>query len=214
MGIFDNLEPEKYDEIVSTVLIEQTQLYKNKTFWGRIYSGSLFGDPIAMNQSVPDGAELSFSVTYKTGRRKILKVMSGTALADRLLQMAMDPDIKQREAKQAVGKSSKRVSHTNEKVLIQLRKNQLPPGRYIFGKDLPVGTFDFTWVWGSGSIELYGTAENTTLGNCLYSENVGNRYDYEYRQCLHVQCASGNMLIIRGNLVVEISRSPKPKIDL
>lgn len=214
MGIFDNLEPEKYDEIVSAVLIEQTQLYKNKTFWGRIYSGSLFGNPIAMSQSVPDGAELSFSVTYKTGRKKVLKVMSGTALADRLLQLAMDPDIKRREVKQAVGKSSKKVSHTNEKALIQLRKNQLPQGRYIFGKDLPVGTFDFTWVWGSGSIGLYGTAENTTLGNCLYSENVGNRYDYEYRQCLHVQCASGNMLIIRGNLVVEISRSPKPEIDL
>ena len=63
----------KYDEIVSAVLIEQTQLYKNKTFWGRIYSGSVFGDPIAMSQSVPSGAELSFSVTYKTGRRKVLK---------------------------------------------------------------------------------------------------------------------------------------------
>ena len=98
-----------------------------------------------MSQSVPDGAELSFSVTYKTGRRKILKVMSGTALADRLLQMAMDPDIKQREAKQAVGKASQKVPHTSEKALIQLRKNQLPQGRYIFGKDLPVGTFDFTW---------------------------------------------------------------------
>lgn len=197
MGIFDNLEPEKYDEIVSAVLIEQTQLYKNKTFWGRIYSGSVFGNPIAMSQSVPDGAELSFSVTYKTGRKKVLKVMSGTALADRLLQLAMDPDIKRREVKQAVGKSSKKVSHTNEKALIQLRKNQLPQGRYIFGKDLPVGTFDFTWVWGSGSVGLYGTAENTTLGNCLYFENVGNRYDYEYRQCLHVQCESGNMLIIK-----------------
>lgn len=167
-----------------------------------------------MSQSVPAGAELSFSVTYKTGRKKVLKVMSGTALADRLLQLAMDPDIRRREVKQAVGKSSKKVSHTSEKALIQLRKNQLAQGRYIFGKDLPVGTFDFTWVWGSGSIELYGTAENTTLGNCLYSENVGNRYDYEYRQCLHVQCESGNMLIINGNLVVEISRSPKPEIDL
>lgn len=167
-----------------------------------------------MSQSVPAGAELSFSVTYKTGRKKVLKVMSGTALADRLLQLAMDPDIRRREVKQAVGKSSKKVSHTSEKALIQLRKNQLPQGRYIFGKDLPVGTFDFTWVWGSGSIELYGTAENTTLGNCLYSENVGNRYDYEYRQCLHVQCASGTMLIIGSNLVVEISRSPKPEIDL
>lgn len=167
-----------------------------------------------MSQSVPDESELTFSVTYKTDRRKILKVMSGTELADRLLQMAMDPDIKQREAKQAVGKASQKVPHTSEKALIQLRKNQLPQGRYMFGKDLPVGTFDFTWVWGSGSIGLYGTAENTTLGNCLYYQNVGNKQDYEYRQCLHVQCESGNMLIINGNLVVEISRSPKPEIDL
>ena len=94
MDFFGNLGAEKYDKIVSAVLIERTQLYKSKTFWGRIYSGSLFGNPIAMSQSVPSGAELSFSVTYKTGRRKVLKVMSGTALADRLLQMAMDPDIK------------------------------------------------------------------------------------------------------------------------
>ena len=50
-----------------------------------------------MSQSVPSGAELSFSVTYKTGRKKVLKVMSGTALADRLLQLAMDPDRKRRE---------------------------------------------------------------------------------------------------------------------
>lgn len=175
MGILGKLcgeeEPaEKYDEIVSAVLIEQTQLYKNKTFWGRIYSGSVFGDPIAMSQSVPSGAELSFSVTYKTGRRKVLKVMSGTALADRLLQMAMDPDIKTVATGKAVGTPSQKHSHTAGKAMFKLGKNQLPQGRYMFGTDLPVGTFDFTWVWGSGSIGLYGTAENTTLGNCLYSE--------------------------------------------
>ena len=84
----------------------------------------------------------------------------------------------------------------------------------MFGKDIPVGTFDFTRVWGSGSIQLYGTAENTTLGNCLYYQNVGNKQDYEYRQCLHVQCEAGTMLIVGSNLVVEISRSLKPEIDL
>jgi len=61
------------------------------------------------------------TVTYKTGGRKILKVMSGTEPADRLLQMAMDSDIKQRAVKQAVGKSSQKLSHTSEKALIQLR---------------------------------------------------------------------------------------------
>ena len=214
MDLFGNLGAEEYDKIVSAVLIESTQLYKSKTFWGRIYSGSLFGNPISMSQSVPDGSELTFSVTYKTGRRKILKVMSGTELADRLLQMAMDPDIKTVATERAVGTPSQKRPHTTGKAMFKLGKNQLPHGRYMFGTDLPVGTFDFTWVWGNGSIGLYGTAENTTLGNCLYYQNVGNKQDYEYRQCLHVQCESGNMLIINGNLVVEISRSPKPEIDL
>ncbi len=45
-------------------------------------------------------------------------------------------------------------------------------------------------------------------------EHVGNKHDYQYRQCLHVQCESGTTLIIKGNLVVEIARSPKPEIDL
>lgn len=167
-----------------------------------------------MSQSVPDESELTFSVTYKTDRRKILKVMSGTELADRLLQMEMDPDTKTVATGKAVSKSPQKHSHTAGKAMFKLGKNQLPQGRYMFGTDLLVGTFDFTWVWGSGSIGLYGTAENTTLGNCLYYQNVGNKQDYEYRQCLHVQCESGNMLIINGNLVVEIARSPKPEIDL
>ena len=35
-------------------------------------------------------------------------------------------------------------------------------------------------------------------------------------EALQIQCTStaGTMLIIRGNLVVEIARSPKPEIDL
>ena len=58
------------------MLIEQTQKYKNKTSWGLSLSNSAFGDPIAMSQTVPDGTELTFSITYKNGRKKILKVMS------------------------------------------------------------------------------------------------------------------------------------------
>ena len=94
---------------------------------------------------MPDGSELTFSVTYKTGRRKILKVMSGTELADRLLQMAMDPDIKTVATERAVGTPSQKRPHTTGKAMFKLGKNQLPHGRYMFGTDLPVGTFDFTW---------------------------------------------------------------------
>jgi hypothetical protein len=92
MGIFSRNQEANCNNITSVVLIEQTQKYKNKTSWGLSFSNSAFGDPIAMSQTVPDGTELTFSITYKNGRKKILKVMSGTAMADRLLQMALDPD--------------------------------------------------------------------------------------------------------------------------
>ena len=214
MEIFSkNNRQENFDNIVSVVLIEQTQKYKNKISWGLSFSSSAFGDPIAMSQSVPDGTELIFSVTYNNGKKKIMKVMSGTTLADRLLQMALDPDEKNMQAARGDGESAQN-NCADEKPLIKLKKNQLPQGRYIIGKELPEGTFDFTWVWGEGYLSLYKTGENTTLGNNLFHENVGVAHEYQYRQCLHLQCAPGNMLIIGGNLVVEISRSPKLEIDL
>jgi hypothetical protein len=214
MGIFSRNQGEKHNNITSVVLIEQTQKYKNKTSWGLSFSNSAFGDPIAMSQTVPDGTELTFSITYRNGRKKILKVMSGSAMADRLLQMALDPDKRNAPAGGLEGSSGQNAASAEGKPLIKLGKNQMPQGRYIIGRDLPEGTFDFTWVWGEGYLSLYKTDENTTLGNNLYLENVGVAHEYQYRQCLHLQCTAGNMLIIGGNLVVEISRSPKLKIDL
>ena len=140
--------------------------------------------------------------------------MSGTAMADRLLQMALDPDKRNASADRIEGKSGQNAASAEGKPLIKLGKNQLPQGRYIIGRDLPEGTFDFTWVWGDGYISLYKTDESTTLGDNLYHENVGVAHEYQYRQCLHLQCTAGNMLIIGGNLVVEISRSSKLEIDL
>lgn len=214
MGIFSRNQGENHNNITSVVLIEQTQKYRNKTSWGLSFSNSAFGDPIAMSQTVPDGTELTFSITYKNGRKKILKVMSDTAMADRLLQMALDPDKRNASADRAEGKSGQNAASAEGKPLIKLGKNQLPHGRYIIGKDLPEGIFDFTWVWGEGYLSLYKTDENTTLGSNLYLENVGIAHDYQYRQCLQLQCAAGNMLIIGGNLVVEISRSPRLDIGL
>ena len=214
MGIFSRNQGENHSNIASVVLIEQTQKYRNKTSWGLSFSNSAFGDPIAMSQTVPDGTELTFSITYKNGRKKILKVMSGTAMADRLLQMALDPDKRSAPAGGLDGRSGQNAVSAEGKPLIKLGKNQLPQGRYIIGRDLPEGTFDFTWVWGDGYISLYKTDESTTLGDNLYHENVGVAHEYQYRQCLHLQCTAGNMLIIGGNLVVEISRSSKLEIDL
>ena len=127
-------------------------------------------------------------------------------MADRLLQMALDPDKRSAPAGGLDGRSGQNAVSAEGKPLIKLGKNQLPQGRYIIGRDLPEGTFDFTWVWGDGYISLYKTDESTTLGDNLYHENVGVAHEYQYRQCLHLQCTAGNMLIIGGNLVVEISR--------
>ncbi|WP_194607961.1 hypothetical protein [Clostridium vitabionis] len=139
MGIFSRNQGEKHNNITSVVLIEQTQKYKNKTSWGLSFSNSAFGDPIAMSQTVPDGTELTFSITYKNGRKKILKVMSGTAVADRLLQMSLDPDKRNASADRVEGKSGQNAASAEGKPLIKLGKNQLPQGRYIIGKDLPEG---------------------------------------------------------------------------
>ena len=111
-------------------------------------------------------------------------------MADRLVQKALDPD--KRNAYRVEGESGQQTTASaGGGPLIKLGKNQLPQGRYIIGKDLPEGTFDFTWVWGEGYLSLYKTDENTTLGNNLYLENVGTAHEYQYRQCLHLQCAPG-----------------------
>ena len=110
------------------MLIEQTQKYRNKTSWGLSFSNSAFGDPIAMSQTVPDGTELTFSITYKNGRKKILKVMSDTAMADRLLQMALDPDKRNALAGRVEDESGQTTVSSGERPLIKLGKNQLPQG--------------------------------------------------------------------------------------
>lgn len=85
-------------------------------------------------------------------------------MADRLLQMALDPDKRNASADRIKGKSGQNALSAEGKPIIKLGKNQLPQGRYIIGKDLPEGIFDFTWVWGEGYLSLYKTDENTTLG--------------------------------------------------
>lgn len=69
MKIFKRME-ENFDNIVSVILLEQKQRYKNRTAWGLNFSNSVFGDLIAMGQTVSDGTELTFSITYRNGRKK------------------------------------------------------------------------------------------------------------------------------------------------
>lgn len=207
MGIFSRKSRLDFADIISVVILEQTQLYKAKSNWGMSF-GSDFGDGrvIAMDGSVPAGAEIKFSVTYKDGRKDIVTAMSGTEECTKLLQLAIDPP--------SVMPSM--VETTSEEyVPVQLKKNQLPNGRYIVGEDIPVGTYDFTWVFGNGSIHIFKDITDTrTLGASKYFQWIGDKHDYEFRQCLNVNCEQGNVIVLDGNIVVEISRSKKVEIDL
>ncbi len=144
---------------------------------------------------VPTGTLITFSVTYQNGEQEIIKEHAGTARCDRLLQLALDSNAALRDP-------------------FVLGKNQLPAGSYLVGRDIPAGTFDFTWVFGSGSVTKYKNDRDTTLGACNYFQYMGNQEDYQYRQCLNVECLDGENLVVQGNLVIQISRAKKPQIDL
>ncbi len=212
MGIFRNKDKKKkhtFDDIASVVILEQTQQYRSKTEWGLTFGdkGFLDGSVIAMDRGqIPSGALITFSVTYKDGKREVIKEYSGTAQCDRLLQLALDP---QTTSASPDGSASAR----SEQPFV-LGKNQLPAGSYLVGKDIPAGTFDLTCVFGSGSVSKYKNDHDTTLGACTYYEHVGNRYDYEYRQCLNVECLEGENLVVQGNLIIGLARSKQPEINL
>lgn len=147
MGLFTNRSID-FDQIQSVVILEQTQLYKGRSNWGLTF-GSTLGDSrvIAMDGgNVPAGAEIKFSVTYKNGKQEVVKAKSGTELCDRLLQMAIDPS-----AEGATGQTNS-VDVNAEYKPVPLGKNQLPNGEYLIGRHIPIGIYDFTWVFGSGDI--------------------------------------------------------------
>lgn len=159
-----------------------------------------------MDGSIPAGSEIKFSVTYRNGKKEIVKVTSGTDVCDRLLQLAVDPSSPQ--IQDAADKPVK------ECPLVLIGKNELPSGQYIIGKDIPEGTYDFTWVWGNGSISKYKNDHDTTLGASTYFQWMGNSQEYEFRQCINVKCINGEMLDLGGNMIVKISKSKPIELDL
>lgn len=162
MGLFSRQRKElDFENIISVVILEQTQLYKNKSNWG-VSFGSTLGDGhvIAMDGRVPAGSEIKFSATYRNGKKEIIKAMSGTDVCDRILQLAVDPSLPQ--AQSAGVKAEKEYSS------VSVGKKELTSGQYIIGKDIPEGTYDFTWVWGKGSISKYKNDHDTTLGTSTY----------------------------------------------
>lgn len=208
MGLFSRKQKElDFENIVPVVILEQTQLYKNKSKWGVRFGSTLEdGHVIAMDGSIPAGSEIKFSVTYRNGKKEIIKAMSGTDVCDRLLQLAVEPLSPQ--IQDSADKPAKEYSP------VSVGKNELPSSQYIIGKDIPEGTYDFTWVWGNGSISKYKNDHDTTLGASTYFQWMGNTQDYEFRQCLNVKCVNRELLDLGGNVIVRISKSKPIELDL
>ena len=205
MGLFG--KSINIDDVVSVVILEQIQNYSKKSNAGLIFGENIFKPNVVFmdGNAEPSGCTYKFSVTFKNGKKKIIQANSGTDLCDELLQKALDFETNEYEESTEPAKKPKRAP--------ELQKNQLPQGIYEVGKDIPAGIYDFHHVWGNGSIDVYN-AKETLLGNLKFYEHVGDTYDYEKLDCVHVTCEEGWYVHICDNLIVSISKSKKVEIDL
>lgn len=206
MGLF-NKKNFNMDNVVSVVIIEQTQNYSKKSKAGFVFGDSVLNpDVIFMDGNAePSGCTYTFSVTFKDGKKDIIKANSGTPICDKLLQRALDSETIVPLETNTV---SKRYNTAPE-----LQKNQLPQGIYKVGREIPAGVFDFHHVWGNGRIDVY-KAEETILGNLTFGDFVGDTNEYEKADCVNVVCEDGWYVHITGNLIVSISRSKEIELDL
>ena len=205
MGLFN--KNFNVDDVVSVVIIEQTQNYSKKSKAGLVFGDSVLKpDVIFMDGNAePSGCTYTFSLTFQNGKKEIVKANSGTPLCDKLLQKALDSETAYSPEDAYMPIKSNKAP--------ELQKNQLPQGIYQVGRDIPAGIFDFHHVWGNGRIDVYKN-EETTLGNLTFGDYVGNTYEHEKADCIHVNCEKGWYVHITGNLIVSISRSKNIELDL
>lgn len=166
-------------------------------------------------QKVPSHVEIRFLVTFTDNTQQEISVVEGTPRCDSILAhvdvpLKKDDMLLHPVPTYLIEKSN---SRPEKHFPPELKKNQLGANVYIIGKDIPPGIYDFLWVWGDGSI-LVSKDETTLLGASKFFKWVGNRYDYEQRQCMNVVCDTGNYLHVQGNLIVEIRKSKPVEIDL
>ena len=98
-----------------------------------------------------------------------------------------------------------------------LRENELPQGRYLIGRDIPAGTYDFFVVYGHGgrfNCAKYDAAGEIVNGTWEHFYWVGTKESYEHREILHVKCEEGYSIEITGNVILKIAKSNRVKINL
>lgn len=122
--------------------------------------------------------------------------------------------IRQDDCKKANLEPQAQQNEISRSPTYEVKKNELPQGKYLIGKDIPAGSYDFTLVWGTGGSLLLSVNGETNIGSLEFYEHLGTKYEYEKIFCLNVNCSEGRYLIVQGNIAVKIAKSKPLQIDL
>lgn len=109
-----------------------------------------------------------------------------------------------------------RCSNIDSKETYKLNNNELTQGKYIIGKDIPVGVYDFFVIYGSGGkfdIAKYDDTGKIIDGTWTFYW-VGLQQSYEKAELLHIDCKEGYTVKISGNVILRIAKSQVVRIEL
>lgn len=167
---------------------------------GKVYLGLIKSD-----------VRILFIVKLNDGSAELIQAKEGSEASLKLLQLSEDT---------ANGTVSAPVSpppaQTRNVEPYQLKKNELPQGSYLVGRDIPAGTYDFFVVYGNGGsfdIAKYDS-KGEIINGTWTSFWVGLKEDYEKRELIHISCQEGYTIKIKGSVILKIARSQSVKIDL
>lgn len=168
---------------------------------GKVYCGIIKSD-----------VRLLFAVRLNDGSAQLIQTHEGSKESLKLLQLSEDMTYEAVPPPSPSAKPS--VSRPVEPY--KLKKNELPQGSYVVGRDIPSGTYDFFVVYGQGGkfdIAKYDANGKIIDGTWDFFW-VGLKEEYEHRELIHVHCQEGYTITISGNVIIKIARSQQVQIDL
>lgn len=159
---------------------------------------------------IKSDVRLLFKIKLEDGSVELIQVTEGSRESLKLLQLS-EENLQLHERK-----FLPKTPDCGECVPYQLKKNELPQGAYVVGKDIPPGTYDLFVVYGhGGSLEFAKYDEDgKILDGTWNSYWVGLKEEYEHREVVHVLCAEGYSIKVKGNVILRIAKSNKVQIDL
>lgn len=168
---------------------------------GKVYCGIIKSD-----------VRLLFAVRLNDGSAQLIQTHEGSKESLKLLQLSEESAYEAAPTPPPSAKPS--VSRPVEPY--KLKKNELPQGSYVIGRDIPPGTYDFFVVYGQGGkfdIAKYDANGKIIDGTWDFFW-VGLKEEYEHRELIHVRCQEGYTVSISGNVILKIAKSQQVQIDL